>query len=376
MPCHRAKPAAALSNAASARRIDGPADLASTTAIATSSVPFPFPFPFRRVAFHSFAAAVSSAALAASASPSASATAAQKTGAPRARSPFLNPRKLSLDRGKRSGGIEARGTSAGIHRGGEGEACSREGRSGATPSAATMSPSSSASSRMTHTLSPVRGRRSASGRCAASAMASASARSSEARSASESAKNGTPGSGPSNTPPPAAAAGAGASRRGRGGAARRRRGDARGPQGATATEARDAADAIGTRGGGAVTHPGARERATRGRGARCAVSAAPRRADAKRSDLRTGTAHESATASVKSRRFVVPNASEKTLLSSRSSLRPTKVTALRAKTRRHARESWQAIALGGGERAPRSDVSAREGQPRVLVQGVPGEGDL
>ena len=46
-------------------------------------------------------------------------------------------------------------------------------------------------------------------------------------------------------------------------------------------------------------------------------------------------------------------------------------TALRAEARRHGRESWQAIALGGGERDQGSDVPAREGQPRVLLQGVP-----
>jgi len=51
-------------------------------------------------------------------------------------------------------------------------------------------------------------------------------------------------------------------------------------------------------------------------------------------------------------------------------------TSLRAKTRRHAEESRQATALGGGEGTVSSEVPAREEQPRVLLQGMPGEGDL
>ena len=51
-------------------------------------------------------------------------------------------------------------------------------------------------------------------------------------------------------------------------------------------------------------------------------------------------------------------------------------TPLRAKTRRHAEESRQATALGGGEGTVSSEVPAREGRPRIPLQGMPGEGDL
>jgi hypothetical protein len=53
--------------------------------------------------------------------------------------------------------------------------------------------------------------------------------------------------------------------------------------------------------------------------------------------------------------------------SSDLSFREGEATPLRANARRHAEESWQAIALGGGEDTSSSDVPAREGQPRVLL---------
>ena len=168
--CHRARPAAAASSPASARRISGATDLAS----ATTTSPAPVLFFSRRSTADRTAASIAPGV-----------TSAQNTGAP---SRALNPRKLSAPRSSASSGTSRTAASAGRHR---------------TCDSRSDSDRASSSSGKIHTFVPDRGRSTASGDAAAAAIASGFALSSDARSASESAKKGTPSS-PTNEAPEAA----------------------------------------------------------------------------------------------------------------------------------------------------------------------------